>query len=184
MFDVDRFISDCRDCVGETNPMMAIHEVVTRAVERPLDLDSAFGPFKRGGSQVLYKGTDITILHIVWPPGIEIFPHDHNLWAVIGIHAGIEDNSFYRRNPAGLSQEGTVRLERGDVRALPVDAIHSVANPKGQPTGALHVYGGDFYNTARSEFDVDTYEERPYDAAHANQVFTEANERWLSGATG
>ena len=43
--------------------------------------------------------------------------------------------------------------------------------------GAIHVYGGDFFAAPRSEFDPDTFEERPYDAERAKRLFREANDR-------
>ena len=35
--------------------------------------------------------------HVVWAPGMRIRPHDHLMWAAIGLYAGQEDNTFYRR---------------------------------------------------------------------------------------
>lgn len=46
----------------------------------------------------------------------------------------------------------------------------------------IHVYGGDFFGAARSEWDPATLEERPYDVARARQVFKDANDRWLAKA--
>ena len=28
---------------------------------------------------------------------MDIYPHDHRMWAAIGIYAGEEDNAIYRR---------------------------------------------------------------------------------------
>jgi predicted metal-dependent enzyme (double-stranded beta helix superfamily) len=56
--------------------------------------------------------------------------------------------------------------------------IHSVANPLRRFTGAIHVYGGDFFATPRSEWDPETRVERPYDVERARATFREANERW------
>ncbi|MFT5393245.1 MAG: putative metal-dependent enzyme (double-stranded beta helix superfamily) [Gammaproteobacteria bacterium] len=179
MFNLDTFLSDCHSALAETNPMLAIQELIGRAVATPMDLDAAFGPYSKGGTKVLHHGDQLTVLHIVWPPGISIFPHDHLMWAAIGIHAGIEDNTFFRRTDAGLDTMGTVRMAPGDARSLPADAIHAVANPESLPTAALHVYGGDFFAAKRSQFDEETHAEKPYDKAHANRVFEQANERWL-----
>ena len=46
---------------------------------------------------------------------------------------------------------------------LPDDAIHSVVNPIPRLTGAIHVYGGDFFAVPRSEWDSQTLRERPFD---------------------
>ena len=44
---------------------------------------------------------------------------------------------------------------------------------------ALHVYGGDFFNVERSEWDFETLEERPRDFERTARLFEEANTRWL-----
>ena len=178
MFDLDRFLVDCQDALTEGNPMLAVKAAVERAVRERLDLDRVFGPFRKGGTTVLHHAPELTVLHIVWPPGIDFHPHDHRMWAVIGVHAGIEDNTFYRRCPGGLEQAGFKRLEPGDTRVLAPETIHAVANPERMPTAALHVYGGDFFRAQRSEFEPGTFEERPFDLARAGRVFEDANRRW------
>ena len=47
-------------------------------------------------------------------------------------------------------------------------------------TGAVHVYGGDFFSESRSEWDSETLEEKPYDMEHAMRTFAEANDAWLA----
>ena len=59
--------------------------------------------------------------------------------------------------------------------------IHSVANPLREFTGAIHVYGGDFFGTPRSDWDPETLRERPYDVERTRQLFARANARWLAG---
>jgi hypothetical protein len=54
-------------------------------------------------------------------------------------------------------------------------------NPLDRITAAFHVYGGDFFNTPRSEWNPDTFAEQPYDMEHTVRAFQEANER-LHGA--
>src|SRR3546814_11249636 len=88
------------------------------------------------------------------------------MWAVIGIYTGREDNVFWRRVPDG--QDG--RIEAAGARALGVrdavplgqEIIHSVTNPIPRLTGALHVYGGDFFGIDRSEWDPKTLLEERY----------------------
>ncbi len=44
---------------------------------------------------------------------------------------------------------------------------------------ALHVYGGDFFSVERSEWDFETYAERPRDFERTQRLFDEANARWF-----
>ncbi len=67
---------------------------------------------------------------------------------------------------------------------LGVHFIHAVTNPLDQITCAIHVYGGDFFATPRSEWDPKTFEEQPYDVAHTMRAFEESNARLRSGPSG
>ncbi len=103
-----------------------------------------------------------------------LFPHDHRMWAVIGIYGGQEDNAFYRRSTPGartLVDSGGTQLVEGDVLLLGDDVIHSVTNPREVLTGALHVYGGDFFDTPRSQWGPGPREERPWDIDDARRQF-------------
>ena len=60
------------------------------------------------------------------------------------------------------------------------DVIHSVTNPTSRLTGAIHVYGGDFFATERSEWEPETLEERPYDLEKNMKLFEESNAIWAS----
>ena len=64
-----------------------------------------------------------------------------------------------------------------DAEPLGRDIIHSVTNPVSRLTGAIHVYGGDFFAVARSEWDPETLLERDYDMAKNMRLFEEANAR-------
>jgi predicted metal-dependent enzyme (double-stranded beta helix superfamily) len=67
------------------------------------------------------------------------------------------------------------------VFGLPDDAIHSVTNPIRRLTGAIHIYGGDFFAKPRSEWDSETLRERPFDLEAARRSFREANDRFKAG---
>ncbi len=43
------------------------------------------------------------------------------------------------------------------------DIIHAVTNPLSRLTGAIDVYGGDFFAASRSEWDPETLFEPPFD---------------------
>jgi len=53
-----------------------------------------------------------------------------------------------------------------------------VNNPLERFTGAIHVYGGDFVNQPRSQWDPDTLLEEPYNLAEVQRLFAAANEKW------
>ena len=56
-------------------------------------------------------------------------------------------------------------------------------NPIARLTGAIHVYGGDFFGAERSEWDPETLQEARYDAAKVMRLFEEANTAYRSGNT-
>jgi len=177
MFDLDRFVADCRAALLEPSPQAATREIVRRAVVQPGEVERVLGTPTEGKFVTLYHAPDLTILNLIWAPGMAIYPHDHRMWAVIGLYGGREDNTFYRRTPQGLIQTGGKNLETSDVVILGDHVIHAVTNPSTHFTGAIHVYGGDFFAAPRSEFDPDTFEERPYDAEKVKRLFREANAR-------
>jgi predicted metal-dependent enzyme (double-stranded beta helix superfamily) len=180
MFDVETFISQCRAALEDTTPELAIKDVLARATSEPSSIIAALGTPTRAEIRTLHHASDLTILHVVWAPGMSIYPHDHRMPAIIGLYGGREDNTFYRRTPGGLAPSGERRLEQADVTVLGRHVIHAVTNPLRQFTGAIHIYGGDFFGTPRSEWDPDTLEERPYDIERAKKVFAEANARSTS----
>jgi predicted metal-dependent enzyme (double-stranded beta helix superfamily) len=62
-----------------------------------------------------------------------------------------------------------------DAVPLGREIIHSVTNPIARLTGAIHIYGGDFFATPRSEWDAETLAEAPYDSSRTLRYFEEAN---------
>ena len=180
MFTVERFIEDCRAALAENNPQAAVKELMERTMAEPGEVEAALGTPTLAQIGTLHHASDLTVLNVVWAPGMAIYPHDHRMWAVIGIYGGQEDNSFYRRGEHGLVEAGGRSLQIKDCVRLGDKVIHAVANPRRTFTGAIHVYGGDFFAEKRSEWDPETLEERPYDVERARQVFALANERYLA----
>ena len=106
-------------------------------------------------------------------------PHDHRMWAVIGVYSGREDNIFWRRVAGGagglIEAAGAKSLGERCAEPLERDVIHSVTNPLGRLTAAIHLYGGDSYGAKRSDWDPETLLERDYDFALHRRMFEEAN---------
>ncbi len=175
---VDDIVSRCQAALTEHTPMLAVRDVLNELVADPSALDAAVGPVELGGITTLHNAPDLTVLRVAWTPGMVLNPHDHRMWAVIGMYGGQEDNAFYRRTPGGLEASGGKELPSGDVLVLGDDVIHSVANTRTDFAVALHVYGGDFFDTQRSEWDFETFTEQPRDIARTRRLFEEANTRW------
>jgi predicted metal-dependent enzyme (double-stranded beta helix superfamily) len=107
------------------------------------------------------------------------------MWAVIGIYTGREDNIFWRwpaGNPNGRIEAARAKAlsEREAVPRGP-DIIHSVINPVSRRTGAIHVYGGDFFSVAHSQWDPERLVEEPYDVKRLLALFEESNRLHASG---
>jgi predicted metal-dependent enzyme (double-stranded beta helix superfamily) len=180
MFDLDAFLADSVACVDEPEPRRAIREHLARTMSRPNEVADTMRP-ERAGITLLHHSDDLTIIDVVWAPGMSLFPHEHLMWAAIAIYTGIEDNAFFRRPPdrqAGLVESGGKRIETSDVTLLGDDTIHAVSNPAAKPTGAIHVYGGDFVNQPRSHWRPPEFREEPFSIDIANEEFAAANERW------
>jgi predicted metal-dependent enzyme (double-stranded beta helix superfamily) len=179
VFDLDQFVADCRDALAADKSHKLVREVVCRAVADPNGVLKALGEPTRGAIKTIYRSDDLTILNVIWAPYMTLMPHNHNMWAVIGIYTGREDNIFWRRVPGGghaqLEAAGAKALSQRDAEPLGRDIIHSVTNPIPRLTGAIHVYGGDFFAAERSEWDSETLEEQRWDAERAVRRFEEAN---------
>lgn len=185
MFDRERFIEDCRAAVVSDPSHKTVREIVARAVSDPAAVLKGLGAPTRGEVQKLYNASDLTIINVVWGPYMTILPHNHRMWAVIGIYTGREDNIFWRRvaggEGRGVEAAGAKALCEKDAEPLGKDIIHSVTNPIPRLTGAIHVYGGDFFAQARSEWDSETLAERPYDVERNLRRFEESNALLVSG---
>jgi predicted metal-dependent enzyme (double-stranded beta helix superfamily) len=150
----------------------------SRAVSDPAAVLKALGEPRRAEVQKLYHSDNLTILNVIWGPRMTIMPHNHQMWAVIGVYTGREDNIFWRRisggNDGRLEAVGARALCEKDAEPLGRNIIHSVTNPISRLTGAIHVYGCDFFGAARSEWDPETLLEQRYDVEKNMRLFEEA----------
>jgi predicted metal-dependent enzyme (double-stranded beta helix superfamily) len=177
MFDLEQFADDCRAALKADSSHKSVREVLTRAVADPAGILKTLGEPGRPEIKNLYHAPDLTILNVVWGPMMTVMPHNHEMWAVIGIYTGREDNVFWRRVANGrIEAAGARALCVGDAEPLGHNIIHSVTNPIPRLTGAIHIYGGDFFAAHRSEWDAETLMEGPLDGKKAVRRFEEANE--------
>lgn len=181
--DLDVLLADLTAAMRESTPQLAVRDVLQRAVDRPGELADAL-PCERAEFVPLLSTPEITVMKVVWAPGMHVPPHDHRMWGAIAVYAGKEDNTFWRRVGAGperpsergahIEQSGGKELAVGDVGLMGTDTIHSVHAPLSRAwTGAVHVYGGDFVTQPRSMwFDG---EETVGDSSRTAKIFEEAN---------
>lgn len=177
-FDRERFVEDCVAAGREGGDRQAaVREVLVRAVTESGAVLSAMGEPLKAGMDVLHRSATLTIFAAKWTPQMNLLAHDHRMWALIGIYIGREDNILWRRTPDGIEAFDARVLFAGDVAALPADAIHSVTNPLQHFTGGLHIYGGDFFDTTRSQWNAETLKEERSDGDTIRAMFERENER-------
>jgi predicted metal-dependent enzyme (double-stranded beta helix superfamily) len=177
--ELDQFIADCTAAVSGSAPTQAVREIVARAVTDRAALERTLGTPSKGGIQRIHVSEELTILNVIWAPRMTLMPHNHNMWAVIGVYGGREDNIFWRRlkgdSLGRIEAAGAKSLGPSDVRPLGKEIIHSVTNPTSKLTGAIHVYGGNFFEIPRSEWEPEGLEERDYDIERNLKLFEEGN---------
>jgi predicted metal-dependent enzyme (double-stranded beta helix superfamily) len=164
MTTLDEFVAMCEAMLGEADVGQRIAEAMRPLVADPAELSPAIEDLRPepGRPAVVHRSDELTVLGLEVAAGFVSPPHDHRLWAVVGIYQGAEDNVFYRRGPDGIEETGRAVLEEGDCLAFPPDAVHGIANSGTAPMRGLHVYGGDLFATERSTWDPISGEEQPF----------------------
>jgi len=179
--DIDQFVADCVAAGKESEPQKAVKEVLQRAVSTPRSVLLALGEPAKAGITVLHRSSNLTIFNAAWTPQMNLMPHNHLMWALIGIYTGREDNIMWQGSNKRIEAFGAKALFEGDVAELPDDVIHSVTNPLLRFTGGIHIYGGDFFDTTRSQWDPETLEQEPSNGASIREMFERENERFRDG---
>lgn len=173
MLDLGDFVADCKTALGEGKG--AVRDLLARTMSDPSGVIGALGEPTDGAIYPIYKSPELTIVNVVWKPMMTLMPHNHEMWAVIGIYGGREDNIFWKRLPEDVNGRietaGARALSTGDVCPLGRDVIHSVTNPIPKMTGAIHIYGGDFFEAERSEWDPEKLTEHAYDMSRVRAMF-------------
>jgi predicted metal-dependent enzyme (double-stranded beta helix superfamily) len=179
MFDIDRFLSECEVAADSDASQRAMREIARAAVSDSAGLLEALGEPRRAGLTSLYRSDNLTVLNVVWGPSMSVPPHNHEMWAVIAMYAGREDNIFWRRiedeKGSTIEAAGAKSLCAGDAEPLGKDIVHSVLNPTDGLTGAIHFYGGDFFARERLEWDAATHRVHAYDVEATKRRFERSN---------
>jgi predicted metal-dependent enzyme (double-stranded beta helix superfamily) len=166
MFDLQEFIVSCKQFVGAPDGARRVLDLMRSVVGDAEEIKSAVVP---GESQrairdlTLFRSSELFVLNAAVYPHFKSPPHDHRMWAVIGIYEGQENNTFYRRSGEGVEEINRREIRAGEAILLGPEVIHAIENPLGSSTLGLHVYGGDIFAATRSMWHPRTGEELPYD---------------------
>jgi predicted metal-dependent enzyme (double-stranded beta helix superfamily) len=166
MFDLQAFIDRCRSLVNEPHAPRRVLELMREAVADAPAVKAGVAPLdpKVGVLDApLFRSPELTVLNVTLRPGVLSIPHDHRMWAVIGIYEGEETNTFYARNGEGLRQSNSRAIRAGEAILLGEDVVHAIENPLTTPTLGLHVYGGDLLGAPRSMWDPAEGREHAYE---------------------
>jgi hypothetical protein len=95
---------------------------------------------------LLHPAPDLTVLHVVWAPTMDIYPARPPQVGGYGHLRGGEDNAFYRRTAPEertLIQSAGKQLTVGDTVVLGDDTTHARRDqPTRRLTGTIHVSNG------------------------------------------
>jgi predicted metal-dependent enzyme (double-stranded beta helix superfamily) len=168
MFDLEAFVAACQKLVREPHAPKLALELMREAVADGAAVAKAVTPLDGRANALdapLFRSDELTILNATLRPGFVSIPHDHGMWAVIGIYDGEEANTFYRRAAGGLEESNRRTVRAGEAILLGADVIHAIENPLATQTFGLHVYGGDLVAAKRSMWDPTEGREHAYDIA-------------------
>ena len=74
MFNLDRFIEECKAAVARDSSHRSVREILKRAVSEPSSLIGRLGEPQRAEAQKLYQSPTLTILNVVWGPHMTFLP--------------------------------------------------------------------------------------------------------------
>jgi len=102
-----------------------------------------------------------SIASAVWDVGQGTPVHGHETWGVVGIHAGVEVETRYRkpaRPDVPLVADGTDEWTAGQVTVCCTsdDDVHQVRCGGDRPVVGIHVYGADIGTLPRRSYDPET----------------------------
>jgi len=166
MFDLQDFIASCRGLVGAPDGARRVLDLMRSCLGDAEGIKQVVVPSESGRAILdapLYRSAELTILNVTLYPHFASPPHDHRMWAVVGIYAGQENNTFYRRSGQSLDEVNRREIRAGDAVLLGPDVIHAIENPLDSGTLGLHVYGGDLLAARRSMWKPRSHEELSYD---------------------
>lgn len=161
----DSVIEKCRSAVDSPDAQSKVEAILLDAAADPAMVEAVSRRTKFASLEdlAIHRSDRLTLLAGALPPGFSAAPHNHNLWSVVSVCAGQEDNQFFERDGDKLRSVGKVSVVAPGVLANAAEVIHAIRNPLDTPLLVLHAYGGDLFSTPRSNWNPETHEEVPFD---------------------
>ena len=158
-------IEDCLAALKDRDPQASVQSVLLNAASNTAVVEaiSRRTKFQNLQDLAIYRSESLTLLAGTLPAGFSAGPHNHNLWSVVSVCAGQEDNEFFERTETGLKSIGHTSVIAPGVLPNAADVIHAIRNPLDVPLVVLHAYGGDLFAVERSNWNPQTHEEVPFD---------------------
>jgi len=176
-----------RSAPSETDALRRLKPLMEKLVTTPDSVPKeAFASRKdRFANNLLYRPADriFSVMAGNWSPGQTTPIHDHLTWAVVGVCAGEERESIYRRtddgsNPkrARLALVGERINKKGHVTLLGRTGIHRIDNVSIAPSLSIHMYGLDMGTAERHSYDPMTGEIGKFVSGYCNVLRDEESE--------
>ena len=105
---LENIVAECRRAVESPSPQAEVLAVRDAAANDPAvgKAISALTSFQTLQDLELHRSEELTVLAGALPPGFRAAPHNHNIWSVVAVCGGQEDNQFFERDGDGLRQVG------------------------------------------------------------------------------
>ena len=68
MLEVEQFVAECRACLTQPEPRLAVSDLLERTVSEPSQIEAAL-PATRAELTTLHHSPELTVLKVVWAPG-------------------------------------------------------------------------------------------------------------------
>ncbi|MGW8367692.1 MAG: hypothetical protein ACWGPN_03305 [Gammaproteobacteria bacterium] len=162
---IEAVIDKCKQALSAPDAQHEVETILLEAANDPAvrDAISARTKFASLEDLAIHRSDTLTLLAGSLPPGFSAAPHNHNIWSVVSVCAGQEDNEFFERDGDSLRRVGETSVVAPGVLANAAEVIHAIRNPLDTPLVVLHAYGGDLFSTPRSNWDATTHKEIPFD---------------------
>jgi predicted metal-dependent enzyme (double-stranded beta helix superfamily) len=159
--DVDELVAVCATAAQDSDPQTAVAEALSAMLGAAGQLLDCLKV--DDGAAIWHESDVFTVAVIATPPGFRFWPHEHGMWAVTGMLAGVEHNEIFDLDGGVLRVRKAFSIDTCAARGHPPDVIHTAANPGPGVSWGVHVFGGNPATAVTTEWDPDTGSARTVD---------------------